>query len=74
VDPPNLRQQSARLETRRHFRSKRVNEDWNTVTNVIPKIPGLSTPSKEPIDSPRRNLFPDPARGDYLPQPEPDTS
>jgi hypothetical protein len=36
-------------------------------------MPGLSTPSKEPTeligwkrwDSPRRNLIPDPARGDY---------
>jgi hypothetical protein len=45
-----------------------VIEDWNEVPSVIKKMPGLSTPSKEPIeiigwkrwDSPRKNLIPDP--------------
>jgi hypothetical protein len=72
ADPLNLKQQEARLEIRRHFFSNRVIEGWNEVPSEIKKMPGLSTPSKEPTeligwkrwDSPRRNLIPDPARGD----------
>jgi hypothetical protein len=73
ADPLNLRQQAARLEIRRHYFSNRVIEGRNEVPSEIKKkMPGLSTPSKEPTelidwkrwDSPRSNLTPDPARGD----------
>jgi hypothetical protein len=65
--------QAARLEIRRHFSrfSNRVIEGWNEVPSET-KNARMSTPSKEPTeligwkrwDSPRRNLIPDPARGD----------